>query len=436
MTTSQRGIELLKEFEGCLLKAYQDIAGVWTIGYGTTTADWDITGRDIVKGMEITQETADRWLTESLKVKYEPLVFMYDTVYHWNQNEFDALVSFAYNLGTISGLTAKGTRSRAEIAEKWTTYNHAGGREVAGLTARRKKELALFLTPVTGGKKPMGKTSTELVAFAKSKVGTPYVYGAHGEVLTQSQVNAWAATYPNVYTASYIAKAKKFIGVECTDCAGLIDWFMGGDRNAQYYRDSAVERVPISRLDETMVGWAVWKSGHIGIYIGDGKVVEAKGINYGTIISNVKDTAWKEVCKLRGVDYAEPERPKLNIIPCSSESGLIVTAKSLNIRDYPKIGAVIGAYSGGSKVYPTGKVYVSDTEVWIQTNKGYISRKYLKGWITEQEGKWYVESGDNYPHGTMREIGGSVYYFNDAGWLETGRDFTVRAAADGSLSVV
>ena len=78
---------------------------------------------------------------------------------------------------------------------------------------------------------------------------------------------------------------------------------------------------------------------------------------------------------------------------------------------------------------------MSDTDVWIQTNKGFISRKYLKGWITEQEGKWYVEAGDNYPHGTLREISGSVYYFNDAGWLETNREFTVKAAADGSLSV-
>ena len=158
-------------------------------------------------------------------------------------------------------------------------------------------------------------------------------------------------------------------------------------------------------------------------------------LDYGTIISNLRDTAWKEVCKLKGIDYSEPEQPTLNIIPCSSDTGLIVTAKSLNIRDYPKTGKVVGYYSGGAKVYPTGKVYVSDTDVWIQTNKGFISRKYLKGWITEQEGKWYVESGDNYPHGTLREIGGSVYYFNDAGWLETNRELKVKAAEDGSLSV-
>lgn len=434
MTTSQKGIELLKEFEGCVLKAYQDIIGVWTIGYGTTTSDWDITGKDIVKGMEIKQEQADRWLLESLRVKYEPLVSMYDNIYHWNQNEFDALVSFAYNIGSIGGLTAKGTRSRKEIAEKWTAYNHAGGKEVAGLTARRKKELALFLAPVTE-ERTMGKTAAELVAFAKEKVGTPYVYGAHGEILTQQQISSWAAAYPNVYTASYIAKAQKFIGQRCTDCAGLIDWFLGSDRNAQYYRDTAKERVSISRLDETMIGWAVWKSGHIGIYIGGGLVVEAKGINYGTIISNVKDTSWKEVCKLAAIDYAAPEQPEIEIIPCSSDTGLIVTAKTLNIRDYPKTGKIIGTYSGGQRVYPTGKVYVSDTDVWLQTNKGFISRKYLKGWITEQEGKWYVEAGDSFPHDTLREIGGSVYYFNDAGWLETDKLFTVQASSTGALSV-
>ncbi len=430
---SQKGLNLIKEFEGCVLKAYQDIVGVWTIGYGTTSADESITGRKITDGMEISRETADRWLEESIARKYEPLVNMYDNVYAWTQNEFDALVSFAYNLGTIKKLTQDGKRDKKQIAEMIPAYNHAGEREVAGLTARRKKEQALFLTPDEGGQ--MGKTGAELVAFAKSKVGTPYVYGAHGEVLTQQQINAWAAAYPNVYTASYIAKAQKFIGKPCTDCAGLLDWFMGGDKNAQYYRDTAVERVAISKIDETMIGWAVWKSGHIGVYIGGGLVVEAKGINYGTIISNVKDTAWKEVCKLKGIDYAKPEQPEINIVPCSSETGLIVTAKSLNIRDYPKTGKVVGYYSGGARVYPTGKVYVSDTDVWIKTDKGYISRKYLKGWITEKEGKWYVESGDNYPHNTLREIGGNVYYFNDAGWLETDRTFTFRAAADGSLSL-
>ena len=432
-TTSQKGIDLIKGFEGCVLTAYKDIVGVWTIGYGTTSADEAVTGQRITEGLRISESTAESWLKESLRRKYEPIVNIYDNVYAWTQNEFDALVSFAYNIGTIKKLTADGQRSKAQIAEMITAYNHAGGKVVAGLTVRREKEQELFLTP--DEEDIMGSTAKELVEFVKSKVGTPYVYGAHGEILTQAQINAWAAAYPGVYTASYIAKAQKFIGQRCADCAGLLDWFFGGDKSSGYYRDSAVERVSINKIDETMIGWAVWKSGHIGVYIGSGQVVEAKGINYGTIISNVKDTAWKEVCKLSGIVYEEAAQPDVTVIPCSSESGLIVTAKSLNIRDYPKTGNIVGTYTNGARVYPEGKVYVTDTDVWLKTNKGYISRKYVKGWIKEQEGWWYVESGDSYPHDTLREIGGSVYFFNDAGWLVTDKELTVKAAADGSLSV-
>ncbi len=71
------------------------------------------------------------------------------SAYNWNQNEFDALVSFAYNIGSIDGLTAKGARTRSEIAAKILEYNKAGGKVLAGLTRRRQEERKLFLTPVT-----------------------------------------------------------------------------------------------------------------------------------------------------------------------------------------------------------------------------------------------------------------------------------------------
>ena len=79
---------------------------------------------------------------------YEAKVEKYDTTYHWNQNEFDALVSFCYNIGSIDQLTANGTRSRETIADKILEYNKAGGKELSGLTKIRKAELGLFLTPV------------------------------------------------------------------------------------------------------------------------------------------------------------------------------------------------------------------------------------------------------------------------------------------------
>ena len=146
---SKRGIDLIKEFEGCRLTAYRDEVGVLTIGYGITNADKSVTGTSIKAGMKISQSTAEKWLEQSLNRKYLPLVMKYDTRYNWNQNEIDALVSFAYNIGSIDQLTANGSRSRETIAKKMLEYNKAGGTIYRGLTRRREAERKLFLTPIS-----------------------------------------------------------------------------------------------------------------------------------------------------------------------------------------------------------------------------------------------------------------------------------------------
>lgn len=145
---SKIGINLIKEFEGCRLTAYQDEVGVWTIGYGITNADKSITGTTIKSGLKISQATAEKWLEESLDQKYLPKVMKYDTRYNWTQNEIDALVSFAYNIGSIDQLTANGSRSRDTIAKKMLEYNKAGGTVYRGLVRRREAEQELFLTPM------------------------------------------------------------------------------------------------------------------------------------------------------------------------------------------------------------------------------------------------------------------------------------------------
>lgn len=161
---SDKCLDLVKEFEGCKLTAYRDEVGVWTIGYGITSDDKSITGKSIHKGMKVSKETAEKWLSKALAKKYLPLVLKYDKQYDFNQNEIDALVSFAYNIGSIKQLTANGTRSRATIASKMLQYNKAGGRVYNGLTRRRKAERALFLTKAAPEKKPVKKKSNETIA--------------------------------------------------------------------------------------------------------------------------------------------------------------------------------------------------------------------------------------------------------------------------------
>ncbi len=140
MQTSQNGINLIKQFEGRRLTAYKCAAGVPTIGYGHTAG--------VKMDQTITQAQAERFLKNDL-IKYEKNVEKYDSKYHWNQNEFDALVSFAFNIGSVDQLTANGSRDRKTIAVKMIQYNKAAGKVLDGLTKRRKAEQELFLKPVT-----------------------------------------------------------------------------------------------------------------------------------------------------------------------------------------------------------------------------------------------------------------------------------------------
>lgn len=142
LTISNNGINLIKRFEGCRLSAYRDPVGIITIGYGWTKP---IDGRPLTMGMTITQEKAESLLREGLN-SYEAKVNKYNPKYNWSQNQFDALVSFCYNIGNIDGLTANGTRSINEIAAKITSYNKAGSKVLPGLTNRRNAEKQLFLS--------------------------------------------------------------------------------------------------------------------------------------------------------------------------------------------------------------------------------------------------------------------------------------------------
>ncbi|WP_435952723.1 lysozyme [Dryocola sp. BD626] len=146
MKISTDGINLIKQFEGCRLTAYQDSVGVWTIGYGWTQP---VDGRPVSKGMAITQQKANELLSEGV-VQYENGVTSLVSV-PVNQNQFDALVDFAYNLGVnaLKGSTLLrklNASDYAGAANEFPKWNKAGGKELAGLTRRREAEKSLFLS--------------------------------------------------------------------------------------------------------------------------------------------------------------------------------------------------------------------------------------------------------------------------------------------------
>lgn len=146
MNISENGLAFIRAFEGFSPEAYQDSVGIWTIGYGWTHP---IDGIPIHDGMMITSNKAERLLRSGIK-KYEQDINRYVKV-PLTQNQFDALVSFAYNLGSqalnqstlLKLLNAGNTQGAAEEFLRW---NKAGGRILPGLIRRRKAERELFLS--------------------------------------------------------------------------------------------------------------------------------------------------------------------------------------------------------------------------------------------------------------------------------------------------
>jgi lysozyme len=139
MKTSQRGIDLIKSFEGCELRAYRDAVGVLTIGYGHTVG--------VKEGDVITQAQADNMLADDLVIYEQGVHSLVRRTL--TQGQFDALVSFAFNVGI--GALGKSTLLRmlnsgdyASAAQQFARWNKAGGRELRGLTRRREAERRLF----------------------------------------------------------------------------------------------------------------------------------------------------------------------------------------------------------------------------------------------------------------------------------------------------
>lgn len=146
MEISQKGLAVLKKFEGCELTAYQDSVGVWTIGYGWTQP---VNDRSIDRGMIITQDIADSLLRSGI-VQYEKEVAGLVDI-DVSQNQFDALVDFAYNLGVkaLKGSTLLkklNAGDYAGAADEFPKWNKAGGKVLQGLVERRAAERALFLS--------------------------------------------------------------------------------------------------------------------------------------------------------------------------------------------------------------------------------------------------------------------------------------------------
>ena len=152
LTYSKDGLAITEQFEGCRLVAYQDQVGVWTIGYGHT-------GNGVASGLTITQDQAIDLLTSDVAAS-AAYVNAAVTV-ELQQNEFDALVDFVFNLGrgAFAGSTLLKNLNAGQFdaaAAQFDLWDHAGGQVVAGLLRRRQAEQAMFQGQPAGGNSSNG----------------------------------------------------------------------------------------------------------------------------------------------------------------------------------------------------------------------------------------------------------------------------------------
>jgi GH24 family phage-related lysozyme (muramidase) len=174
MKTSQNGVNLIKSFEGLVLHAYKPVSTekYWTIGFGHY-------GSDVREGSTVSKEEAEQLLKYDLG-KYEYGVSQMVKV-PLNTNQFDSLVSFAYNCGLealrsstlLKKLNAGDYKGAANEFSKWV---NAGGKQLAGLVRRRAEEKALFLKPIPKPVIPKAKIVTHKVKKGENLTMIAHVY--------------------------------------------------------------------------------------------------------------------------------------------------------------------------------------------------------------------------------------------------------------------
>ncbi|MDR2514447.1 MAG: hypothetical protein LBD02_04465 [Christensenellaceae bacterium] len=196
-------------------------------------------------------------------------------------------------------------------------------------------------------------TAAQLAAAFEgyARQGWGYVFTGQGQTWSAELAKSWASARRAVpsgkSSATYFTQdCAKWLGRRVADCSGGIVYTIQqfdpkfGDHSANSFKSSFVRSGPISTLPE-VPGLALWKSGHIGVYIGGGKAAEFMGTAYGCVITKVKDRPWTHWGELVGVEYgsALAEKPAASIpaavqspAASSATAKLRVTGESVNIR--------------------------------------------------------------------------------------------------------
>lgn len=186
----------------------------------------------------------------------------------------------------------------------------------------------------------MAKTNTGLVAHAQAQLGLPYIYGTYGKVLTADLVRRKAKQYPTqLYPSREEYALKHFLGKRSYDCAGLVKSYMFQetptsppkysekyDKNVGGLIKACTETGKMSVMPEIPGLLVFRKTEHVGIYAGNGIVIEAKGFNYGVVKSKLSAGKWDKWGKLSWISY--PKKIEIPVIKERHEEEIFVAEKN------------------------------------------------------------------------------------------------------------
>ena len=209
------------------------------------------------------------------------------------------------------------------------------------------------------------KTNTGLVAYATAQIGNPYWYGTFGQVATEALLKSKMAQYPGQFGGSRPATARaKHIGKRVHDCCGLIKGYLWCDTPTSAPKYTAAQDVNVGGLKQRcnskgaiktlpdLIGVLLFRgTSHVGVYLGDGWVIEAKGFDHGVVRSRLADGNWDTWGKLDWITY-EAAKP---VQPDKPVTGSIVKGSRVKVKSGAK------TYDGkGVASFVYGSVYTVD----------------------------------------------------------------------------
>ena len=215
----------------------------------------------------------------------------------------------------------------------------------------------------------MQKTASGLVEYAKAQLGRPYWYGTFGQAASKSLYNQKKAQYPNYYKWEYAGETAKV-----HDCVGLVKGYLwcddhndttpvydsAQDKSANQFRDMCTSSGTISTIPD-VPGVLVFYNNHMGVYIGSGEVIEARGHSYGVVKTKLADRPWKSWGYCPYITYEAPEQKTVSIeLPVLKKGAkgetvkvmqTLLMSKNYNLGGYGADGSFGGATEKALKAY-------------------------------------------------------------------------------------